>query len=106
MYSDKVNATGAKGSLGMTAAHSTLPLSIARVVNAIVWVWLWLSDVMVPTNHTEGFWMEKVRQLFQVDVSLDHPGVLLGKTVFALVMWFAIDRALRRRELRARNLPY
>ena len=107
VHPDSMNGMKAKEPLEIeTGAAETLPRSIARIVNAIIWVWLWLSDVMVPTDHVEGFWIEKARQLFRFHQDFEHPQVLLGKTVFALVMWFAIDRALRRRELRAKNLPY
>jgi hypothetical protein len=69
----------------------------ARIINAIFWLYLWLSDVMQPVVfNQEHFWAEKGRQLFRLNSHVDDLPRLLGNAVIPLVLWFVIDWVLRR----------
>jgi hypothetical protein len=62
-----------------------------RILNAIVWLWLRLSDVLQPVD---GSLLEK---LFRLNSHSDEPARLLGNDLLPFVFWLAIDSALRRR---------
>jgi hypothetical protein len=62
-----------------------------RILNAIVWLWLRLSDVLQPVD---GSLLEK---LFRLNSHIDEPARLLGNDLLPFVFWLAIDSALRRR---------
>ena len=77
----------------------------ARIINAIFWLYLWLSDAMMPVvENQENFWTEKGKQLFRLNRYLTSDfynlpaqiGLLLGTAIIPLVLWFVIDWILRR----------
>lgn len=43
----------------------------ARIINAIFWLWLWLSDVFSPVATDADFWTEKATQLFRFNESIN-----------------------------------
>jgi hypothetical protein len=73
----------------------------ARILNALFWLYLWLSDVMQPVVNGGDFWPEKGKQLFRLNSHFDDPARLVGNAVIPLVLWFAIDWALRRKAKRS-----
>lgn len=79
-------------------------MKAARIINAIFWLYLCLSDAMSPVieNH-ENFWSEKGEQLFRVNRYLTSDynlpskiGVVLGTAIIPLGLWVSIDWILRR----------
>jgi hypothetical protein len=73
----------------------------ARIINAIFWLWLWLSDVFNPgiadTGTVADFWAEKATQLFRLNESIfNDPARFAGNGIIPALLWFAIDRGLRR----------
>jgi hypothetical protein len=77
----------------------------ARIINAIFWIYLWLSDAMMPViENQEHFWTEKGKQLFRLNRYLisdlynlpSRIGLLIGTAIIPLVLWFVIDWILRR----------
>lgn len=75
----------------------------ARIVNAVLWLWVWLSDVMMPPALPDGFWAEKGRQLVRLNSNFDDPPRMVAYAVICAIMWFGIDRALRRHRARQMN---
>jgi hypothetical protein len=70
----------------------------ARIINAIFWLWLWLSDVFSPVATDADFWIEKARQLFRANRNIvNDPAAFAGNAVIPALLWFALDRGLRRR---------
>ena len=70
----------------------------ARIINAIFWLWLWLSDVFSPVATDTDFWTEKATQLFRFNESIiNDPARFVGNAIIPALLWFAIDRRLRRR---------
>ena len=77
----------------------------ARIVNAIFWLYLWLSDAMMPVvENQENFWTEKGKQLFQLNRYLisdfynlpTQIGLVIGTAIIPLVLWLVSDWILRR----------
>ncbi len=68
----------------------------ARIVNALLWLYLWLSDALSPAITPGDFWAEKGRQLFRLNSHLNDPPRLIGNAIIPIVLWLAIDWALRR----------
>jgi hypothetical protein len=70
----------------------------ARIINAIFWLWLWLSDVFtVPVATDPDYWTETGKRLFRFNENIvDDPARFLGNAVIPALLWFAIDRGLRR----------
>src|SRR5882672_6331830 len=67
-----------------------------RIFNAIVWLYLWLSDTLNPVIAAGDFWSEKAKQLLSFNRNFDNPARLLGNTIFLALLWFVIDWGLRR----------
>jgi|SRR5215472_3845182 len=80
----------------------------ARIVNGIFWLYLWLSDILVPNVPATdpNFWREQAGKLFRLNTNFqnlaDDPVALAGTAVIPFALWFAIDRGLRRR---SQHLP-
>jgi hypothetical protein len=72
----------------------------ARIINAVVWLYLWLSDVMNPVFSQGDFWAEKGKQLLRLNSNFDNPARLLGNAVIPFVLWLVIDWRLRKRAKR------
>jgi len=70
-----------------------------RTVNAVVWLYLWLSQTLHPVITAGDYWTEKAKQLVRFGPFDDIPR-LVGQGVIPLVLWFVIDRILRRRARR------
>jgi hypothetical protein len=76
----------------------------ARIINAIFWLWLWLSDVFSPVAPDADFWAEEAKQLFRFNEAIiNDPARFVGNGIIPALLWFAIDRGLRRRP--GRKLP-
>jgi|SRR5271156_246333 hypothetical protein len=71
-----------------------------RIINAIFWLYLWLSDVMQPVVSEGDFWSEKATQLLRLNQNFDDPPRLIGNAIIPVVLWFAIDLWLRRKRKR------
>jgi hypothetical protein len=69
-----------------------------RIINAVVWLYLWLSDVLHPVGTHADFWWEKAKQLFRFNSSFADPVEFVGTAIFPALLWFAIDWGLRRRD--------
>ncbi|MBI1274037.1 MAG: hypothetical protein GC131_08140 [Alphaproteobacteria bacterium] len=70
-------------------------MKTARIINAAVWLYLWLSQVMMPVVDGSDFWAEKGRQLLQFG-PFDDPSRLMGRAIIPLILWFVIDRGLKK----------
>jgi hypothetical protein len=69
----------------------------ARIINAIFWLYVWLSNILNPVIMTDGnFWSEKAKQLVRLNEHVDDPARLVGNAIIPAVLWFAIDWGLRR----------
>ena len=80
-------------------------MTAARIINAIFWLYLSLSDAMMPVvENQENFWTEKGKQLFRLNRYLISDfynlpaqiGLVLGTAIIPFVLWFVIDWILRR----------
>jgi hypothetical protein len=71
-----------------------------RIINAIFWLYLWLSDVMQPVVSEGDFWSEKATQLLRLNQNFDDPPRLIGNAIIPVVLWFVIDLWLRRKRKR------
>jgi hypothetical protein len=71
-----------------------------RILNAVVWLYLWLSDVLNPVGATGDFWSEKAKQLFRFNSHFDQPARLIGNAIIPALLWCVIDWGLRRRARR------
>ena len=89
-------------------------MKTARIINAIFWLYVWLSDALGPVIQEPGsdhYWALKAKQLISFNFALqrywyglpplDHPvasliGEMLGRGIPPLVLWFVVDRILRR----------
>jgi hypothetical protein len=71
-------------------------MRVARILNAIFWLYIWLSDALMPVTGSGDFWAAKGRQLFRLNSNFNDPPRLIGSTITILVLWFVIDWALRR----------
>jgi hypothetical protein len=80
-------------------------MKTARIINAIFWLYMWLSDAMMPVvENQENFWTEKAKQLFRLNRYLisdlynlpSQIGLVLGTAIIPLLLWFVIDWILRR----------
>ena len=70
-----------------------------RILNAVVWLYLWLSDVLNPVIMDGiDFWSEKAKQLLRLNSHFDDPFRMLGNAIIPALLWFAIDWGLRRRD--------
>ena len=74
-------------------------MKAARIINAIVWLELWLSQALTPVMTGGDFWTEKAKQLFRFG-PFDDPYRLAGRAVIPLLLWLGIDWRLRRRARR------
>jgi hypothetical protein len=69
-----------------------------RVVNAILWAWLWLSAALSPvTSGGADFWSEKRAQLFSLNPHFDDIPRLIGNGLGAFLIWLLLDWVIRPR---------
>jgi hypothetical protein len=68
----------------------------ARIINAIFWLYLWLSDALNPVLTQGDFWIEKGKQLFRLNSHFDDLPRLIGNGIIPIVVWLLIDWGLRR----------
>ena len=67
-------------------------MTAARIINAVFWLYMWLSQALLPVDPTtEDFWAEQGRKLFRLNPHFDDPARLIGNAVIPLVLWFFID---------------
>jgi hypothetical protein len=71
-----------------------------RIINGIIWLYLWLSDVMQPVTADGDFWAEKLKQFFRLNEHFDDPARLVGNAILPAVLWFIIDWGIRRKQAR------
>lgn len=73
------------------------PAPNARIINGVIFLYLWLSYTLKPTIVPEGgdYWAEKAKQLFRFGPFDDIPR-LMGQGVFLLPIWFVIHLLLGR----------
>jgi hypothetical protein len=67
----------------------------ARIINAIFWLYMWLSDALEPVVTEGDFWSEKAHQLFRLNDNFDDPARLAGNALLPALLWFVIDWRLR-----------
>ena len=70
--------------------HMGIRSTTYRVINAILWLYLCLSDVMHPVITTGDFWSEKFQQVFHLNRNFGDPARLLVNAMIPVVLWFAI----------------
>jgi hypothetical protein len=80
-------------------------MSRARIVNAVVCLYLWLSDALQPKVTDGDFWAEQVRQLFRPNSHITDLPRLLGNAVIPFLVWLAVDWHLRRKAKRRNMAP-
>ena len=80
-------------------SESGRPARMARLINASIWLYLWLSGVFVPLLVPEGgsYWEEKAKQLIAFGPFDDIPR-LLGRGVWFMVPWLVIHLLLGRKK--------
>ncbi len=71
-------------------------MKVARIVNAIFWLYIWLSEALMPVVTPGDFWVEKGKQLFRFNSHINDPAVFIGNGIIPFILWLAIDWALRR----------
>lgn len=59
-----------------------------RIVNIVVWLYLWLSDALAGVTGSSDYWTEKWRQLFRLNHNFDDPLVLLGNAVPLFLLYY------------------
>lgn len=70
--------------------------AILRIVNAIFWLWMWLSAAMMPvTSGADNFWAAKATQLFSLNPNIQDIPRFVGNAVLPLILWFVFDRILK-----------
>jgi hypothetical protein len=73
-------------------------LTTLRIINAVFWLYLALSQALLPVSGTADFWTEKAKQLTRLNpYILDDPGRFAGNLIIPIALWFLIDLAFRRR---------
>jgi hypothetical protein len=77
--------------------------SRGRIINAGIWLYLWLSKVLAPVPlDSENYWSDKFLGFGPFD---DIPR-LMGRAVVPLILWFLIDSSIRwrtKRKMRQAN---
>ncbi len=53
-------------------------MKVVRIVNAIFWIYISLSDAMMPVVTQGDFWAEKGKQLFRFNSNFNDPARLAG----------------------------
>lgn len=81
------------------ASSGTSGTGKARTINAAIWLYLWLSGILVPSIVPEGgdFWAVKAKQLFQFGPFDDIPR-LLGRGVWFFLPWLIIHLSLGKKK--------
>lgn len=69
----------------------------ARAINAAVWLYLWLSQILMPVTAPGDFWAQKAAQLVQFGPFDDMPR-LVGRGIIPFLFWLLIDFGVRRRQ--------
>jgi hypothetical protein len=69
-----------------------------RILNAIFWIWLSFSNVLLPVaSEGSEFWFSKAMQLFAVNQYLfSDPAHFAIRSVIPLILWYLVDRWLSR----------
>jgi hypothetical protein len=70
----------------------------ARIINAIIWLYLWLSDALQPVETGGDFRSEKTKQFFRLNHHIDDPFRFAGNAVIPFLLWLVIDWRIRRRQ--------
>ncbi len=68
-----------------------------RVINGLVWLYLWLSQVLMPVTTPGDFWAQKAAQLVEFGPFNDIPR-LIGRGIIPLGFCLLFDFAIRRRQ--------
>ena len=73
-----------------------------RILNAVVWIWLCLSNALLPVaSEGSDFWFSKAMQLFELNQYLtSDPARFAIRSIIPLILWFLIDRWLSRTPIR------
>jgi hypothetical protein len=74
----------------------------ARIINALVWLYVWLCQVLLPV-HAPDFVDAKIQQLFRFGPFDDLPR-LMGRAFVPLVFWAVIDWRLRQSAARRSDI--
>lgn len=76
----------------------------ARLINAVIWIYLWLSHALLPVVVAEGgsYWTEKALQLVRFGPFDDLPR-LLGRGFVLAVLWFIAHLLLGRLNAKPRQ---
>ena len=74
-----------------------------RIINGLFFIWLCFSSVLVPVvSDDREFWSAVAAQMFQINPHLlSDPARFAGNLLIPVILWFLIDRALRRRAIKA-----
>jgi hypothetical protein len=79
--------------------------SRGQKINAAVWMYVWLSNVLMPVTVPPGgdFWVEWSKHLIQVNESLlgGDFSRWAASAMFPFIFWWAIHRLLQQRRIKA-----
>jgi hypothetical protein len=76
-------------------------MTLPRIINGAVWLYVWLSDALQPVVSDGDFWSEKVKQLARLNQNFGDPPRLIGNAIIPAILWLAIDWWLRRKARRS-----
>jgi hypothetical protein len=71
-----------------------------RYINALLWLYLWLSQALLPVTTGDDFWSAKGAQLLRFG-PFDDISRLIGRAVIPFILWYVVDWMIRRRQRRA-----
>ena len=79
-------------------------MSRARIVNVLVWLYVWLSQILLPVMNRSDFAQAKIEQLFRFGPFDDLPR-LLGRAFVPAIFCALVDWRLRRIQARRKSAP-
>jgi hypothetical protein len=91
---------------GTGAIVERILIKVARIANLIFWLYMWLSQTLLPVANPDDYWSEKASQLFKLNPHLNDLAQLLGDAIFPFMLWLSLDWGLRRRARRSETGRY
>ena len=79
-------------------------MSRARFINVLVWLYVWLSQVLLPVINRSDFVQAKIEQLFRFGPFDDLPR-LIGRALIPAMFCALVDWRLRRTQARRKGTP-
>lgn len=70
-------------------------VNIKRTINAVFWLYIWLSHALMPVTNGGDYGQEKLKQLLTFG-PFDDPLPLLGRAIFPGILCAFIDLRIRK----------